>query len=225
MPSVQSLSLLLALSVPGSALTVPHLAGTTGLRTVPKRIVVLEFGFMDALARLGVKPVGIAADGGSANEVLPHLCRDYRPETPSVGNRHAPSLERILALRPDRIITDENDHKALYPQLNRRAPTMLFCSYRGTDTGQLNQFEAISRIVGQEALGKAVLADHLRLFSKVRATSSPKAGQVVVGVLTPTGFYVLSDRSCLGSLLESLGRDIWSGYARTRPGICCPWRG
>ncbi|MFC4638750.1 ABC transporter substrate-binding protein [Deinococcus hohokamensis] len=204
---LRSLPLLLALSLPATALTVPHLAGTTEIKTVPKRIVVLEFGFMDALAKLGVKPVGIAADGDSANEVLPHLRKYYGPSIPSVGNRHAPSLEKILALKPDLIIADENDHKAIYAQLSRIAPTLLFRSYRGTYKDQLDQFEVISKIVGKEALGKAVLTDHRSLFSKVRATSSPKAGKVVVGVLTPTGFYVHSDKSYVGSLLESLGRD------------------
>ncbi|ACO47222.2 ABC transporter substrate-binding protein [Deinococcus deserti] len=207
MLSLRTLSLLLALSMPAGALTVPHLAGTTEIKTTPKRIVVLEFGFMDALAKLGVKPVGIAADGDTAADVLPHLRKYYGPALPTVGNRHSPSLERILALKPDLIIADENDHRTIYPQLGRIAPTLLLRSYRGTYKDQLDQFGLISKIVGKEALGKAVLADHTRLFAKVKATSSPKAGKMVVGVLTPNGFYVHSDRSYVGSLLEALGRD------------------
>ncbi|UBV45448.1 ABC transporter substrate-binding protein (plasmid) [Deinococcus taeanensis] len=196
-----------ALSFFANALTVPHLAGTTEIKSVPKRIVVLEFGFMDALAKLGVKPVGIVADGDTATEVLPHLRKYYGPSIPSVGNRHAPSLEKILALKPDLIIADENEHKTLYPQLSRIAPTLLFRSYRGTYQDQLDQFDIISRIVGKEALGRSILADHKSLFSKAKATSSAKAGKIVIGVLTPNGFYVHSDKSYVGSLLEALGRD------------------
>ncbi|SMB78351.1 ABC transporter substrate-binding protein [Deinococcus hopiensis] len=199
-------TLTLTLATSASAISVTHLAGTTELNTTPKRIIVLEFGFMDALAKLGVKPVGIAADGDAANEVLPHLKKYYGPNVPTVGNRHAPSLEKILALKPDLIIADENDHKSIYAQLNSIAPTLLFRSYRGTYQDQLDQFSIISKIVGKEAVGKTALADHSRLFSKVKATSSAKAGKIVVGVLTPNGFYVHSDRSYIGSLLDTAGR-------------------
>ena len=59
------------------SVTVPHLMGQTTLARTPQRIVVLEFGFMDALAKLGVRPVGIAADGDKADVVLPHLKKYY----------------------------------------------------------------------------------------------------------------------------------------------------
>lgn len=202
-----TVTLALMFVTPTSAISVTHLAGTTELNSTPKRIVVLEFGFMDALAKLGVKPVGITADGDAANDVLPHLKKYYGSDVPTVGNRHAPSLEKILALKPDLIIADENDHKAIYAQLNRIAPTLLFRSYRGTYQDQLDQFSIISKIVGKEAAGATALADHGRLFGKVKATSSSKAGKIVVGVLTPTGFYVHSDKSYIGSLLEAAGRN------------------
>lgn len=190
------------------AVKVPHLMGQTEIKHVPKRIVVLEFGFMDALAKLGVKPVGIAADGDKADIVLPHLQKYYPTGSVTlVGNRHSPSLEKILALQPDLIIADENDHKQLYTQLNKIAPTLLFRSYRGSYADQLEQFGLISKIVGKEALGKRVLAQHQQLLRRAKATSHPAAGRVVVGVLAPTGFFVHSDKSYIGSLLEVLGRN------------------
>jgi iron complex transport system substrate-binding protein len=192
----------------GHALTVPHLMGQTELAKVPRRIVVLEFGFMDALARLGVKPVGIVADGDKADQVLPHLRRFYPPGSVTVvGNRHAPSLEKILALKPDLIIADEEDHKHLYAQLSRIAPTLLFRSYRGSYADQLEQFSLISRVVGREGLGRTVLTEHRVLLDRARASSRPAAGRTAVGVLAPTGFFVHSDRSYVGSLLGALGRD------------------
>lgn len=189
------------------SVTVPHLMGQTTLAHAPKRIVVLEFGFMDALAKLGVRPVGIAADGDKADVVLPHLKRYYPAGSVTlVGNRHAPSLEKILALKPDLIIADENDHKTLYPQLQKIAPTLLFRSYRGSYQDQIEQFSLISRLVRKEALGRTFLARHTALLNRARATSRPAAGRVVVGVLAPTGFFVHSDQSYVGSLLEVLGR-------------------
>lgn len=200
-------ALALALGTRAGALTVRHLGGTTEIVGTPKRIVVLEFGFMDALARLGVKPVGVAADGDKADEILPYLRPYYPAGTVTVGSRAQPSLEKILALKPDLIIADEQNQSGIYEQLNKIAPTLLFRSYRGTYRDQLEQFQIISRIVGREAAGRTALRAHQNLLDRVKATVRPEAGRVVVGVLAPTGFFVHSDKSFLGSLMEALGRD------------------
>ncbi|SMB89088.1 ABC transporter substrate-binding protein [Deinococcus hopiensis] len=217
-------SLTLVLTLAASAIGVTHLGGTTALKNTPKRIVVLEFGFMDALTKLGVKPVGIAADGDAADEVLPHLKKYSGPDVSTVGNRHAPSLEKIMALKPDLIIADENDHKQIDAQLSNIAPTLLFRSYHATCQDQIDQFSVISKIVGKEAAGKTALADYTRLFNKVEATSSPKAGKIVVGVPTPDGFYVHSDKSYIGSLPKMAGRNNPTPSRTARRSTCCLWK-
>lgn len=174
------------------AITAPQLMGQTEIKRAPKRVVVLEFGFMDALAKLGVKPVGIAADGDKASTVLPHLQKYYQAGSVAlVGNRHAPSLEKILALKPDLIIADENDHKQIYAQLNKIAPR-----------------------------------PHQQLLNRAKAISKPAAGRVMVGVPVPTGFFIHSDKSYIGSLLEVLGRnnpavnkDVQTQYAVSIEGL------
>lgn len=42
---------------------IKHDGGTTKIDKEPKRVVALEYSFVDALVALGVKPVGIADDG------------------------------------------------------------------------------------------------------------------------------------------------------------------
>ena len=163
---------------------------------------------MDALARLGVRPIGIAADGDKANEILPHLRPYYPPgSTELVGNRHSPSLEAIAALKPDLIVADEQDHEQIYSQLSRIAPTLLYRSYRGSYADQVAQFRDLSRLTGHAQEGEQALAEHQALFDEVKATVSPSAGRVVVGVLAPTGFFVHSRLSYLGSILTELGLD------------------
>ena len=44
-------------------MTVKHDLGETKVRNKPKKVVVLELGFIDALLDAGIKPVGIADDG------------------------------------------------------------------------------------------------------------------------------------------------------------------
>ena len=41
---------------------IKHAEGTTKFLNIPKRVVVLEYSFVDALAALDVKPVGVADD-------------------------------------------------------------------------------------------------------------------------------------------------------------------
>lgn len=45
------------------SVTVKHDLGETKVKNNPKKVVVLELGFIDALLDAGIKPVGIADDG------------------------------------------------------------------------------------------------------------------------------------------------------------------
>ena len=65
-------SVLLAANV--HAVTVEDSKGSFSLDYAPQRIVVLEFSFADALAAVGVAPVGIA-DDKDKSRVLPEVRR------------------------------------------------------------------------------------------------------------------------------------------------------
>lgn len=95
---------------------------TVKLADAPKRVVVLEFSFLDSLAAVGVTPVG-AADDGDAQRVLPKV-RDVIGKWTSVGLRSQPSIEQIAALKPDLIVADLNRHEALSEDLSHIAPTL-----------------------------------------------------------------------------------------------------
>ncbi|QGG74442.1 ABC transporter substrate-binding protein [Pseudomonas syringae] len=111
------------------------------LPDTPKRVVVLEFSFLDGLASVGVTPVG-AADDGDANRVLPKV-RKAVGEWQSVGLRSQPNIEVIARLKPDLIIADLGRHQALYNDLASLAPTLMLPS-RGEDyQGSLKSAEQI----------------------------------------------------------------------------------
>ena len=57
--------------------------GTFSIQAPAKRIVVLEFSFVDALASIGVSPIGVA-DDGKADNVIPQIKNKIQPWT-SVG--------------------------------------------------------------------------------------------------------------------------------------------
>lgn len=101
---------------------------------IPQRVVVLEYSFIDALAAVGVSPVGIADDNKPERIVAPirQLIGDYQ----SVGLRGQPNLETIAQLRPDLIIADPRRHQAVYDDLQTIAPTLLVPSL-GSDYDQV----------------------------------------------------------------------------------------
>lgn len=194
-------TLILGAAFAQSAQTVRHELGSTEITGTPKRIVALENSFIDALAQLGIKAAGVAQDDAP----LPHLAA-YTSSIPVVGSRAQPSLEAILALKPDLILADLERHKALYSQLSKIAPTLVLNSYRGSREDLLDQFSLIAQLGNKTALGKTLREEHERLFAKTRLLNDKAAGPTVIGVLAPGGFWVHSSKSFLGTLLQDIGR-------------------
>jgi len=121
-----ALGLGLTLASAAHAITVKDDQGELTLNKVPTRIVALEFSFVDALANVGVSPVGVADDNQPSRVIQP--VRDLiRPWT-SVGTRSQPNMESIAALKPDLIIADSSRHRAAYGQLSKIAPVLLLNS-------------------------------------------------------------------------------------------------
>jgi ABC-type Fe3+-hydroxamate transport system substrate-binding protein len=79
---------------------------------------IVSLGQEDELLALGVRPV--AAGVTLSGEFAPHLQRALRG-VPSVGPSFEPSLERILAARPQRIFSDEFVEESLGDDLRRIA--------------------------------------------------------------------------------------------------------
>ena len=88
---------------------IKHDGGTTKLDKNPERVVALEFSYVDALAALDIKPVGIADDGKKGRILKP--IREKIGDYKSVGLRKQPNLEEISNQKPDLIIVDTNRHK------------------------------------------------------------------------------------------------------------------
>ncbi len=102
---------------------IKHELGETEIVGKPTRIVVMDFSFADALATLGVAPVGIS-DDSDANLIIPEVKEKVGTYT-SLGSRYEPNMELISSLAPDLIIADLNKHKAVYDKLKQIAPTIV----------------------------------------------------------------------------------------------------
>lgn len=175
------------------------------LQTAPKRVVALEFSFIDALAAVGVTPVG-AADDGDPKRVLPRV-RNAIGEWASVGLRAQPSIEQIARLKPDLIIADLNRHQALYSDLSQIAPTLLLPS-RGEDyEGSLKSGQIIGQAIGKQAEMNARIEANRQHLASV-ASAMPKGVSVLFGVAREDSFSVHGPSSYAGSVLAAIGLKV-----------------
>jgi ABC-type Fe3+-citrate transport system substrate-binding protein len=196
----------LTLLTSAAALTVKHERGTLELTKPAKRVVALEYSFVDTLVALGVPPVGAALGTQGGDRGTPPYLRARVAGVSVTGSRAQPSFEAIAAARPDLILADAFVHGETYPQLARLAPAAAFQSRRGSLDDLNAQTLAIGRLVGREALARQLLADQTALIHKARAFTRKAAPSFVAAVATPGSFTVHTSGSFVGSFLENLGR-------------------
>lgn len=98
--------------------TVTHNLGTIEVPVNPQRVVVLEFGALENLDAIGVKPVAIAKNA------LPDYLSKYKDDDSieDVGNITEVDIEKINELQPDLIIIGGRLAES-YETLSKIAPT------------------------------------------------------------------------------------------------------
>lgn len=188
----------------GNAVEVKHDGGTTKIDKEPKKVVALEYSFVDALVALGVKPVGIADDGDKKNIIEP--IRDKVGDYKSVGDRKQPNLEVISQLKPDLIIADSNRHKGNYEQLSKIAPTILLPSLDSDYKQNLEAFKTIGKALSKEDEADKRLDEHKEKIEKYeKEITMDKDKKVLPAVISQSGLLAHSDKSYVGQFLHELG--------------------
>ncbi|KDM93176.1 hypothetical protein EA58_03015 [Photobacterium galatheae] len=177
------------------------------LNTPPQRIVTLEYAFADALAAIGISPVGIADDNDPLN-LHPAVVSRITGWV-SVGDRANPDLSRIAALKPDVIIADITRHQAIYPALSAIAPTALLPSRGETYAENLAVAEKIGMLVDQPDLMTARLQQHALYMRDIEKQLSPVQGQqALFAVALENGVYAYSGSAYPGGVLKAIGLRV-----------------
>lgn len=198
-------------AVPAAALEIEHDLGKTEVPDAPKRIVVLEYSFVDSLAAVGVAPVGIA-DDDKRDSIVPAYSGVIGDTWKSVGTRKSPSLEIIASLQPDLIIADTSRHETIYGALSEIAPTIVFDSLTGTYDVALKAAETIAHAVGKDAEMAARLAEHRNKMDGFKAEIGDVSDLSIQFLIdNGRGIYLHSPVSYNGSLLA------WFGFKSKMP--------
>ncbi|MGF1709480.1 ABC transporter substrate-binding protein [Vibrio kagoshimensis] len=176
--------------------------GQFQIESVPTRIVVLEFSFVDALAAVGVSPIGVADDNDETRVIA--SVRSKIGKWQSVGMRSQPSLEAIAVLKPDLIIADAERHRTIYQDLQRIAPTLLLKSRGETYEENLESAQKIGVALDKEVKMALRIKQHQHHMaqSKNRLVSKET---VQFAVVSDKGMWLHSPVSYAGGVLSSLG--------------------
>lgn len=137
---------------------IEHDLGETTIVGTPKRVVALEWNFVEHLLAIGMQPVGMADKQGYKEWV--HLPVALDDSVEDVGTRQEPSLEKILALEPDLILAIKFRHEGIYDRLSKIAPTLVYTAFpeEGAERGQFATMEHTLRQVGK-AVNRTADAD------------------------------------------------------------------
>lgn len=204
--------LLGCLAAPALAVTVTAANGPFILATPPKRVVALEFSFVDALAAVGVSPVGVA-DDLDASRLLPTVRAKVAPWQ-SVGTRSQPSLEAIAALKPDLIVADWDRHRLMAAALEQVAPTLFLSSRRSGYEATLAAAETLAEVLGKGPAMGAELARHRAAMTEQGKALAHWQGTVQFAVARENGLFVHAPDSFVGGVLRALGLALPASAAR-----------
>ena len=196
-------SALLMASAFASAVTIKDAKGEFTLDKTPSRVVALEYSFVDALAQVGVSPVGVA-DDNKVDRILPQV-REKIAAWQSVGTRSQPSLEVIASLKPDLIIADPSRHTAVFEELKKIAPTVMFDSRHESYQGNLETAQKIGDLVGKSAEMKAKINEHNDYIANIAKNLGVQGKKASFGTSREDKFNIQNDNGYVGSFLTTLG--------------------
>ena len=196
-------SALLMASAFASAVTVKDAKGEFTLDKTPSRVVALEYSFVDALAQVGVSPVGVA-DDNKIDRILPQV-REKIATWQSVGTRSQPSLEVIASLKPDLIIADPSRHTAVFEELKKIAPTVMFDSRHESYQENLETAQKIGDLVGKSAEMKAKINEHNDYIANIAKNLGVQGKKASFGTSREDKFNIQNDNGYVGSFLTTLG--------------------
>ena len=182
--------------------TVTDEKGTFKISGTPQRVIALEYSFVDALASVGVSPVGVA-DDKDVNRILKSIRDQVEPWT-SVGMRPQPSLEVISQLKPDLIIADVQRHSPAYDDLSKIAPTLILKSRGENYQENLEAAMKIGVVLNKEQEMKSRIEEH-RLIMAEYKTKFASSDTMQFAVATEKGMWPHGPESYAGSVLTSLG--------------------
>ncbi|GAA2529740.1 ABC transporter substrate-binding protein [Winogradskya humida] len=177
--------------------------GPVHLDAPAKAVVSLEWGLTESLVALGVKPVGVA---DVKNYNIYDTVAPVDAATPDVGTRGEPSLDAIVALKPDLVVATTDLPATVIEQITKTAPVIALKGSDGTDPiGYMRKtLTTLAQATGTSAKATEILAGFdakvaagKDALAKAGRTGAPftmsdgwiDSGTVAIRMYTPGSFF------------------------------------
>ncbi|WP_375591794.1 ABC transporter substrate-binding protein [Chitiniphilus eburneus] len=179
----------------------------------PERVIVLSENDLDIALALGITPVGTT--NGRGQSAPPSYLGELTAGIEGIGGFGQPSMDRVVALRPDLILAGGNGDPQVLAQLGRIAPTMV--TVKRGEPWQ-DSMRRVADALGRRAQADAFLEDYQQRVEALRARLGERATTTVSIVRwTPQGpVYMLGD-AFAGRVAQDLG--MTRPLAQRQPGV------
>ena len=197
---------------PASGLTVVDQRGQTlTLPGVPTRIVSLLPSVTEILFAIGAQDrlAGVT-----------DLC-DFPPEArgkPSVGGMISPSLEALVALKPDLVVATPSGNRQETVDQLRRLGIPVYLVDATTVAGAIEVMDRLAELTGRRAAAAPILASLSRRIQAVTDRVAPRRRPRVLYVLWPEPLIVPGHGALISNLIATAGGDsVTAGQANAYP--------
>jgi len=195
---------------------VKHMMGKTQVPSHPQRLVTLDTSYLANALALGIQPIGSTAwlrkeHQNGLGPVEPYLTNPTQ-ELTILGygsNAEQVSLEKILLLKPDLIMSDQ-DHEAIYAQLSQIAPTVLYKDpYAGDNVseGWKDFLRATAEVLGKTQAAETLLSKYHQRTQEFKQKMGDRASNIQVSVINPMpeGPRLIYRDTFCGKIIQDVG--------------------
>ena len=196
---------------------IQHTFGETCVPLKSERIIALSPAItLDPLIALGIKPIGFATYTHSEEEYLLGVSFNELEEVENVGDASQPSLEKILSLKPDLILTtDYGKDDQQYRFLAEIAPTVSVPNeshMSPTDLANKPYFKDnlryVADILGEEARADEILRQYQKRIEKIKKQLGNQLQTAEISVIfdAPSGIWTISKGTYpISHILDDIG--------------------
>ncbi|GAB4384524.1 MAG: iron-siderophore ABC transporter substrate-binding protein [Elainellaceae cyanobacterium] len=198
--------------------SVNHAWGETELCEQPQRIIALDPHALDLLLSLGVQPIGYAEDSraligtpelGQTVDGVNYLGDRLENPPIHVGTWQSPSLETMLRLQPDLILSGYLD-QSQYKNFSQIAPTLIPTDNWISPQQWQKNLLILGQILDQEEKAQQVITAYNHNVNATRTELSQINRQNVL-LLSMTGLDyigIFNNETFAGAILEDLGFEL-----------------
>ena len=197
-------------SVPSECRVIQHEMGEACIPAEPQRVIALNSSAIpDSLLALEIKPVGITYVSHFGRKLFHGLSADDIAGIELVGTNAQPSIEKILELNPDLILSPAANGRPIYEQLSEIAPTVIIEGDELTFSLQ-DDFLNIAEVLDQKDEAEMVLDQYQRRVEMVQELLGEQLEDIEVAFIIYNGgnFYVPASSATTFQVLRDVGVNI-----------------